>query len=250
MTLESAIAARMNGRPYRYYAQVGSTMDEARQWIADGAPHGAVVIASQQTAGRGRMGRAWLNTDTVSLAVSIILKVPESALSQATMLCALMVLDTVSDLGVRDATLKWPNDVLIEGRKVSGILIETVWDENPLRGVILGMGINISGSFNNPDVAQTAISLEQALGAAPPPAAVFSRLIDAYDRRIRDFNTPQLFHAWRARLGTIGQRVRIESAHPFEGVAEDVADNGALFVRSDDGQLRTVLAADVRLRPA
>lgn len=248
---QALVDARLGERPHRYYESIPSTMDAARDWLAEGAPHGALVIAGQQSAGRGRMGRTWVDADGCALALSVILRPASgSALPQISMLGGLAILDTLAALGVPDLLLKWPNDILIGGKKVCGVLVETAWDGVYLSGAILGIGLNVSGSFDVSDIAATATSIGEALGGPPDPARVLDEIVNRLDARLPDLNTPIMYDAWRARLGTIGQRVRIESGRSFEGVAEDVNPMGALLVRADDGQLRTVLAGDVRVRPA
>lgn len=248
---QSVVDACLGERPYRYYERIRSTMDAAREWLLEEAPHGAIVIAGEQTAGRGRMGRSWLTADGAALALSVILR-PGSGtvLPQVSMLGGLAVLDALASLGLRDLFLKWPNDILIDEQKVCGVLVETSWNDAYLRGAILGIGLNVSGGFAQPEVAAIATTVSAALGRPADAAQVLRAVITSLDARLPDLGTPELFDAWRARLGTIGLRVRVESSSAFEGVAEDVNMMGALLVRADDGQLRTVLAGDVRVRPA
>jgi BirA family biotin operon repressor/biotin-[acetyl-CoA-carboxylase] ligase len=237
-------------RPYRYFERIQSTMDAAREWLLEDAPHGAVVVTGEQTAGRGRIGRTWLTADGASLALSVILR-PGSgtALPQVSMLGGLAALDALTALGLRDLFLKWPNDILIGEKKVCGVLVETAWDGVYLRGAILGIGLNVSGRFDRPEIAEIATTIADALGRPVDAAAVLRGVLQSLDARLPDLGTPAMFDAWRARLGTIGLRVRVEGSSAFEGVAEDVNTMGALLVRADDGQLRTVLAGDVRVRP-
>lgn len=225
-------------------------MDAARAWLQDDAPHGALVITGEQTAGRGRMGRFWLSPDGCALALSIILRPARGvALPQVSMLGGLAVLDALTALGVRDLFLKWPNDILIGEKKVCGVLVETAWEGAYLRGAILGIGLNVSGRFDSPEVASVATTISAALGRSIGAGAVLCALNDSLMARLPDLDTPAMYDAWRSRLGTIGLRVRVESSNVFEGVAEDVNAMGALLVRADEGQLYTVLAGDVRVRP-
>lgn len=242
------VEERLAGRSYRFFETIPSTMDAAREWLADEAPNGAIVIAGTQTAGRGRLGRQWHNAGRSALALSVILTLSAEALHQVPMLGGLVVYDTLHHLKVPGLVLKWPNDILVGTRKISGVLVETAWDGSRLTGAILGIGLNISGGFNSPDIVETAISLADVLETAPDYGAVLSTLVGRLDDWLPALGTPQMYHAWRGRLNTIGLRVRVESSAVFEGIAEDTTESGALLVRADDGQLRTVLAGDVRLR--
>ena len=207
---EAIVAARLAGRPYRYAASLPSTMDAARAWLLDDAPHGAMVIAGEQTAGRGRVGRVWLNSGGTALACSVILRMTVALLPHASMFGGLVVLDMLTTLGVPDAQLKWPNDVLAGGRKICGVLVEPIWDGAVLRGAVLGIGVNVSGTFADAEIAATATTIADMLGQPPVLSTVFSTFVESFDRRLPDLHTSQLVHALRARLGTIGQRVRIE----------------------------------------
>lgn len=248
---QAVVDACLGERPRRYFERIGSTMDAAREWLLDDAPHGAMVITGEQTAGRGRMGRSWVTADGAALALSVILR-PASGtvLPQVSMLGGLAVLDALASLGLRGLFLKWPNDILIGDKKVCGVLVETAWNDVYLHGAILGIGLNVSGGFERPEVAAIATTISEALGRPADAAQVLRAVIQCLDARLPDLGTPVMFDAWRARLGTIGLRVRVEGSSAFEGVAEDVNTMGALLVRADDGQLRTVLAGDVRVRPA
>ena len=241
----------LEARPHRYFERIRSTMDAAREWLLTDAPHGAIVITGEQTAGRGRMGRSWLTPDGSALTMSVILRPANgNALPQVSMMGGLAVLDALASLGLRDLFLKWPNDLLVGDKKVCGVLVETAWEGVYLRGASLGIGLNVSGGFDNPEIAAIATTVAEALGHPVGAAVVLRAVIDRLESRLPDLDTPVMFDAWRSRLGTIGQRVRVEGSSAFEGVAEDVNMTGALLVRADGGQLRTVLAGDVRVRPA
>ena len=248
---QAVVRACLGARPHRYFERIRSTMDAAREWLLTDAPHGALVITGEQTAGRGRMGRSWLTPDGCALAMSVILR-PASgtALPQVSMLGGLAVLDALASLGLPNLFLKWPNDILIGEKKVCGVLVETAWEGVYLRGAILGIGLNVTGAFDEPEISAIATTVTEALGRPVDAGAVLRAVVRHLDMRLPDLDTPEMFDAWRSRLGTIGQRVRVEGSSAFEGVAEDVNMTGALLVRADDGQLRTVLAGDVRVRPA
>jgi BirA family transcriptional regulator, biotin operon repressor / biotin---[acetyl-CoA-carboxylase] ligase len=231
-------------RPVRFYPSVESTQDLALQWLREGAEAGAVVIADEQRKGRGRHGRFWYTPPGVALALSVILRPPVKVLHQVTMLGALSIYDMLGNLGADAVTIKWPNDVRLQGRKVSGVLPEAEWDGGKLRGVTLGIGVNVRVDFSGTEVEETAISIEPALGHPIDRTEAIALLLRHIDHWALRLGTPEIFDTWKARLETIGQRVTIGEV---SGIAEAVDREGALFVRTATGERVRVLAGDVAL---
>lgn len=235
---------RLAQRPLRFYEQVNSTQDVALQWLQQGAPAGAVVIADEQLKGRGRQGRIWHTPPGVALALSVILKPSRDQLSQITMLGALAIAETLDGLDAPDVTIKWPNDVRLRGRKVSGVLPEAVWNGEQLSGVALGMGINVRNDFTGTELETAATSIELALEQPVDRMEVLMALLQRIDYWAAVPATNERFVAWKSRLDTIGQRVTINS---LTGTAEAVDKEGALLLRDDAGNLHRILAGDVAL---
>lgn len=247
MTLtESRLRAALGARQFRFYPQVGSTNDIARAWLAEGAAHGALVIADEQVSGRGRLGRGWSTPPGTALAVSVVLRVGAGGLPQVTLLGALAIAETLDELGAPDVAIKWPNDVLLSGRKVSGVLTEADWDGNRLRGAVLGMGVNVRVDFTGTPLEQTAISIEPALGRPVDRSALLAALIERVMTRADLLGSDALLRAWRARLVTLGQAITLHlPGGTLSGIAEDVTAEGALLVRTAAGQSQVVHAGDV-----
>ncbi len=247
MTLTSGQLSKvLKDRPFRYFEQIGSTNDEALAWAQAGAPAGAVVIADEQTHGRGRQGRTWIAPPGTALMQSIILRPEPDQLSRLTMLGAVAVCAALDGLGVPDVTIKWPNDVRLRGLKICGVLPETSWMNHQLTGVVLGIGLNVSVDFTATLLSGTATSIQMALGHPVDRLDVLPRLLDAVDLWAARLGSADLFDVWRGRLDTIGRLVRVASGEKVvEGVAEAVDDQGALLVRQSDGVLRRVVAGDI-----
>lgn len=252
-----ALRAALGGRPFRFFERVGSTQDIARDWaLADPpAPDGAVVIAEEQSAGRGRQGRRWVAPPGSALLFSVVARpaLPPEHLQRATMAAGLALSDTLTPwLGTAFA-LKWPNDAMIRGKKVCGILSEAIWLGERLAAVIVGIGLNVRVNFAGTDLSDSATSLEAELGQLVDRVALLAELLAHLDRWLARAPDPTIVAAWRARLGTLGQRVTVfaasalESAPLFAGVAEEVDEAGALLVRLETGELRRVLAGEVIL---
>lgn len=236
----------MGAREYRFFPTIGSTQDEALAWIRAGAPSGAVVVADEQTRGRGRQGRVWQTPPGVALAVSAILHPPPHALPQVTMLGAMAVVALLDELEVAEVDIKWPNDVRVRGRKVSGVLPEAVWEGDHLRGAALGIGINVRVNFAGTPLADTAVSLETAVNAALDRAELLAALLRHLDRWAAYLGTDTLAAEWRSRLGMLGQSVVIHTeTAALHGTAEAVEADGTLLLRDASGTLHRVLAGDV-----
>jgi BirA family biotin operon repressor/biotin-[acetyl-CoA-carboxylase] ligase len=250
-----SLRAALGTRPFRFYDQVGSTQDLAHEWALSEppAPEGAVVVAEEQTAGRGRQGRTWYSPPASSIMCSIILRphlMPEQ-LQRLTMAIGIAVAETLSPFLPDAVTLKWPNDVLVQRKKISGILTEAIWIDNRPVAVIVGIGINIRTNFAGTEMANHATSLEAELGRSVDRHVILANLLGHMYTWYERVDDPTLVETWRERLGTLGKRVTIypqpDRSSAFQGVAESVDENGALFVRLDSGELRRVLAADVGL---
>src|SRR4030066_965914 len=164
-SLQSLLNTKFVGRQLYYYHQLATTMETARELVKKGAAEGAVVIAGRQTAGRGRIGRTWLSPEG-SLAMSVILKPPLDNLPQLVMIASLAVVRAIKNVAGLETRIKWPNDILIKGKKVCGILIENEVKGGRVNFAIIGIGININfdpSAF--PEISNIATSLSHELGA-------------------------------------------------------------------------------------
>jgi BirA family biotin operon repressor/biotin-[acetyl-CoA-carboxylase] ligase len=223
---------------------VGSTNNVAREWLREGAESGAVVIADEQVQGRGRGDHGWYTPPGAALAMSVILYPSANVLPRLTMLGALSIAELCDDIGLPDVSIKWPNDVLVNGRKVSGILVEAEWQGDQLLGAVLGMGLNVRVNFAGTEVEDKAISLETALGKPLDRTELVALLLGKVDGWYSQLSSPGLFTAWKNRLGTLGSRVQIGDV---SGIAEDVDDQGVLLIRDDHNHLHRVIAGDLRM---
>lgn len=236
--------------PLRAYRSVPSTQAIARAWGEAGAPEGAVVLADHQTAGRGRRGRAWIAPPGTSLLVSVVLRpsLPVARWPEIPLTAGCAVAEGLEAAAGVSAALKWPNDVLVGGRKLAGILAEGAAGAPPL--VVLGIGVNVSQGEADwpPELAGRARSLagEAArVTRAGLLGAVLARLAAWYGVLLEEGFDP-VRAAWRQR-GLFGARVVLPAG---EGTAVDLASGGELVVRREDGQtVLLVSAEDGRARP-
>ncbi|HEY1014073.1 MAG TPA: biotin--[acetyl-CoA-carboxylase] ligase [Herpetosiphonaceae bacterium] len=246
------------GREIRAFDVLESTNTTLRAAAAAGAAEGLVALADEQTAGRGRRGRSWAAPPGSSLLVSALIRPHWLQSAEAfwlTKLAAVALAEAVEQAtGLRPA-LKWPNDLQLGGRKLAGILVEV--EAQPLaslRWAVIGCGVNVNWRpADDPSITQAATSLAEELGAPADRAALLRQLLLALDRHyaaLRMGRREALHDAWRGRLATIGQPVLVDlGGTALEGVAEDVAADGALLVRTADGRLERILAGDVSIRP-
>ncbi len=249
MTLTAErIHAAFASRNVRFFKRVDSTNDIALEWLHQGAPAGAVVVADEQIKGRGRLGRMWYAPPGSALILSVVLRPASRHLPQVTMLGALAICEMLEQFGATDVSIKWPNDVQLGGRKVSGVLPEIAWNGREPEGVVLGMGINVRIDFSDTDLAGRAVSIEPALGRSVDRMDLLVALLERVDYWYSRLGTDGLFAAWRGRLNVLGRFVSItNSGAPIEGFAESVDKDGALLVRVADGTVHRVIAGDIVL---
>ena len=232
---------------FEWHDVVGSTNALAAQAARRSVPEVWVVAADVQTAGRGRLGRRWTAPPGTSLMCSLVLRPPvSSAWPLVPLLAGLALAEAVGPFAPAAAVAaKWPNDLLIGGRKAGGILAEVVGE-----AVVVGIGLNVDwrGVARPADLA-TATSLAEAAGAPVDRWRVFAALIGVFGNRYRAWRAaPTAFLGdYRARCATIGRPVSVErpGAPPLRGMAEDVTERGGLRVRDADGTAEEVLAGDV-----
>lgn len=238
----------------RLYARASSTNDVARRLAEGGAPHGTVVLAEEQTAGRGRGGRAWSSPAGLGIWMSLVAR--PASLPAAGLLPILAGLAAAEALDpfLRPATaqVKWPNDLLVSGRKLAGILCEGSWEGGAPGGVVVGIGLNVLHSPGDfpAEVQATATSMRIAAGWSPPRAEVAGAVAAAIARALSrppPRLTGALLEALRRRDALEGHPVAVTGAEPLTGTALGVNAAGALMVRTPEGRLRTVTAGTVRI---
>ncbi len=221
---------------------LGSTNDEARQLADAGAPHGTVVTANRQTAGRGRQGRHWVSP-TGNLYLSILLRLaqPPARFPELGFLAALAVADATDQFAPARATLKWPNDVLVDGAKLSGILLERA---DP--ALIIGIGLNVLHVPSGTPGPATSLAQLGATNTSVP--SVRAALLDAVARRLAQWTEngfESIRAAWLARAHPPGTFLVVTTATGFvRGRFAGLATNGALLLDTDNGQ-RQLIAGDV-----
>ena len=244
------LATRFIGQKVIYYPRLTSTMAVARQAARQGVAEGMVVVADEQTAGKGRLKRLWLSPKG-SIALSIILYPDMSYLPYLMMLASLAVAHSIEAITGLKAQLKWPNDVLINDKKVCGILIESDLRGNTVTYAIIGIGINVNFRLVDfPKIMTVATSLADELKKDVSRVTVIRRLLVETERLYLALPDGEpVYQEWRGRLVTLGRKVQVKSDEPIpEGIAESVARDGSLLLRHSNGNSTRIVAGDVTLR--
>jgi BirA family biotin operon repressor/biotin-[acetyl-CoA-carboxylase] ligase len=227
-----------------YFPEIGSTMDAARELAKKGAGEGTIVIAEAQTRGRGRLSREWLSPEG-GIYVTVVLrpKISPAYAPRINLMASIAVTATIRKLFGLKAEVKWPNDVLIAGKKVCGILAEMDAETDVVNFVNVGIGINANACI--PQFQKTATSLRDALGREIPRKEFLSVLIMEIERRQPLLMKADLLREWKRLSATLNKDVRIMSlGEEVIGQAIDIDATGALILRGKDGSLRTVFVGD------
>jgi BirA family biotin operon repressor/biotin-[acetyl-CoA-carboxylase] ligase len=243
------------GRQIYYYPVATSTNTLAKEMAAQGACEGTLLIAEEQTQGRGRMGRSWLSPAGKNLLFSLILRPPLSPvqISFITMLSALAVVKTIRVLTSLEALIKWPNDVMINHRKVGGILTEFSAEQDQVIYVILGIGVNLNfDPTSYPEIAQIATSIYLESGQEVDRIKFLHTLLGELEKQYKDLlegKNASILQEWRSLLMMLNKEVEIISnQETLTGWAEDVDEYGALVLRLASGNQVKIYTGDVSLR--
>ncbi len=227
-----------------YFPEIGSTMDAARELAKKGAENGTIVTAESQTSGRGRLSREWLSPEK-GIYCTIVLrpKISPSYAPRINLMVAIAVATTIRKLFGLKAQLKWPNDVLIAGRKVCGILAEMDAEMDIVNFVNVGIGINANNSVAR--FHETATSLKKVLGREISRREFLSALIIEIERRQPLLMDTALLKEWKRLSVTLGKEVRVMGLdEEAKGQAIDIDATGALILKAKNGSLQTVVAGD------
>jgi BirA family biotin operon repressor/biotin-[acetyl-CoA-carboxylase] ligase len=249
-SLTRGLGTSVIGQKVLYYPRVSSTIDLARTEAQQRAVAGTVVVTEEQTQGRGRRKRAWLSPKG-SLALSVVLYPDLSQLPSLIMLASLAVVRSIGVVTGLAAQIKWPNDVLVKGKKVCGVLIENEVRGSSVVYSIISIGINVNlGISGYPAIAAQATSLSDELGREVSLSSLTRKLLRELDALYATLLAGgALYEEWRSNLATLGKEVCIESKMTrTEGVAESVDRDGSLLIRHPDGTRSRVVAGDVSLR--
>lgn len=242
------------GHSLYYFTTIHSTNNEAKRLAAEGCPEGTIVLAEEQQSGRGRLSRGWFSPYAKGIWLSVVLrpKFPPQEAPKCTLLAAVAVARTIRSLGVH-CGIKWPNDILYQGKKLVGILTEMNAEMDAVNYIVIGMGINVNTDASEfpEELSDIATSLSAILGQSVSRIDVLITLLaelEALYTQVCESGFAPVLNEWRKLSTTLGQVVDVFGINrSFSGTALDIDDEGALIVQTDAG-LEKVIAGDVSVR--
>lgn len=241
--------------PIHHFDTIASTNDLAKELGARGAPEGSLVVAETQQAGRGRLGRQWDSPRSVGIYASLLLRppLPPMDMPQITLTTAVAAVRALQRAAGLKPSIKWPNDILVNGKKAGGILTEMETESDQIRYLALGLGLNVNNPEFPPELASIATSLFLAAGRPLSRVAILQAWLEEfeslYDRFLaRDF--PRILAEWKACAVTLGRQVQVrQGRHLISGKAVDVDKDGALLVEQQGGVTIRVISGEIAPDP-
>lgn len=253
--LSSKITTQWAGRSLFCCEELDSTNTKAKQLGEGDAPHGLLVVAEQQTAGKGRLGRGWESEPGVNIYMSILLRpqIPPECAPMLTLVAALAVAAGVKAVSGVEAMIKWPNDIVAEGKKICGILTEMSGDMDAIRYLVTGIGINVNGAEFPAELEEKAISLRQLKGRSYSRSHLIAEVMKYfeyyYDIFIRTQDLSGFMAEYNQKMANLDRRVKVLlSRDSYEGVARGITEKGELLVETDGGEIRRVISGEVSVR--
>jgi len=255
VALSRLLTTQSFGKPLHFFPTIDSTNTYAVALAREGAPEGTTVIADEQTGGKGRLGRTWISPPGVNLYLSLILRprVAAGAAPQINLLAGVAVAEAIAQVSGLTPAIKWPNDILVDGKKVCGILAEMQTEGGSLQSLVLGIGVNVNASLSAfpPDLHDKASSLSLVAGRSIDRVAFTAALLTHLEKLYLlwiEKGFPALRLMWERYAGDlIGRKITVAAPEgEVVGTVLGLDDDGALLLQGDDeGAPRRVLAGDV-----
>ena len=253
--IRSLLKTKQAGQHLVFLEEVDSTNNEAKRLAEQGALAGTLVVAELQNAGKGRRGRNWASPKGSGVWMSLLLRPdfgPECA-SMLTLVAALAAEEGIREVTGLDCDIKWPNDIVIQGRKLVGILTEMSTDVDSIQHVVVGIGINANTAEFPEDIRDTATSLAIASGVPVKRAELVAAVMAAWERYyevfLKTLDLSLLRETYNERLVNCGREVRVLAPKgSYAGISHGVNEAGELLVELEDGEIREVMSGEVSVR--
>lgn len=253
--LKSRMKTAWAGKNLYYHKQTGSTNIDAKKLAEEGAVHGTLVVADMQNAGRGRRGRSWQAPAGNNIYMSIALKpeFPPDRASALTLVMALSVAEAMQAVCDGEYRIKWPNDIVLNGKKLCGILTEMSAETDYIHYVVIGVGINVNQTEFPQELQETATSVFKETGKVISRAGLIERILmefeKNYDHYLETLNLAGLMERYNALLINRGREVKVlDPKGEYTGIAEGITESGELRVKKSDGEVVLVYAGEVSVR--
>ena len=249
------LETRVFGKKIFSFDSIDSTNSYAKSLSLQDSPHGSIIIAEEQSAGRGRLQRNWLSAKGENLLFSIVLRTEfsSSKISLISFAAALAVCDAVESVTMLPALCKWPNDVMVNGKKVCGMLLEstTFSGGKGIDKVVVGIGVNVNQTIFPEELTHKATSLRIESGREIDRIPLLQKIITEFELRYQQlgsFPHEKLLQEWKMKSLLFGEKITVlESEFSYTATAVDVNEDGSLLIRTDDGHTKKIFAGDVSL---
>ncbi len=242
---------KLFGREIEYFRLTSSTMDEAQYLIEKGCPNGMLIVSEEQTSGRGRQKRKWLSPHGVNIYASVVYMPEHMPMVKSIDLMfatSIAIVEALSDIGIDNAGIKWPNDIIVNGKKIAGVLLETKSESGMLKTAIIGFGINVNMEKIPDDIKDVATSVYLEVGEKVDRTQLLVNVLYYLENLIGLIEANrenEVVEMWKRYDITLGKRVAVISGDTkVEGIAEKLDDKGFLVVKLDDGTHRRVVTAE------
>lgn len=256
---EEEVASRLQtermGRQIRYFSRIDSTNQYAKRIAEEGAPDGTLIIADEQTAGKGRSGRTWVTPPAEAIAFTLLLrpKLSPDRISMVTLVMGLAVTNAVNSLYGVSAGIKWPNDVVMKGRKLCGILTEMSAEVRQVNYIVIGVGINANLTSFPEEIREIATSLKLELGRDINRAELIARVMTEFERLYAEFEAQgdlgAVMQEYNELCLNAGSKVRVLDPNgEYTGTSRGINSMGELLVETEDGKMQEVYAGEVSVR--
>ena len=253
--LESSIDSEWAGKNILYFDETDSTNTEIKKAAEKDAPHGTLAVADYQSMGKGRRGRSWAAPHGVGIWMSLLLRpeLPPTCASMLTLVAALAVADGIREVCDLEAKIKWPNDIVVNGKKVCGILTEMSTELECINYIVTGIGINVANHEFPEEIRDVATSLYLETGKEVRRSQLIAAIMRAYegyyDKFMENQNMKSLMDVYNSRLANCGTQVRVLSpGSEYTCMALGIDEMGELLVRTEDGKVCKVISGEVSVR--
>lgn len=253
--VKSRLQTEWAGKHVQYFETIDSTNNKAKQLAEEGAPHGTLVIADRQDAGKGRRGRDWSTLPGTAIAMSLIVRpqIRPEKISMLTLIMGLAVVSACNQLPGVDARIKWPNDIILDGRKICGILTEMSAELNAVHYLVIGAGINVNMLTFPEEIQEIATSLALVTGCKVNRAELIQRCMEYFEQYYEEFKRTEdmsvLMKPYNQLLVNLEKEIRVlEPGSEYTGISLGINEQGRLLVKKENGELEAVYAGEISVR--